>query len=122
MTIPPEIMAALTALALTVIGAIGALVKVLTDRLAKQLDHNTTITAEARDAANGRLAAAQEESARLRQQLQTASARAEILADIVRYVRSRPETAPVIAAYVERRRSRVYDADVERLIEGEGAS
>jgi hypothetical protein len=73
MTLPPEVFAALVSLALVVIGGIGTLVKVLIDRLTKELEKNTAITVQAKEAAaaaestsNGRLS----EQIKLNQELQ----------------------------------------------------
>jgi uncharacterized membrane protein len=122
-TLDDQISAALIVLAVTLIGGIAGLIKVWFDQLAKKLAENTAITKQARDAAsgaqqasNGQLSAAQQEAAQLRQKLQAVQARAETLADIVRYIQSRPEAAPLLAAYTDRRRVRVRDDGLEQLI------
>lgn len=46
---------ALIGLGLLIIASLGTLIKALTDRLVKDLATNTQITAQARDASNGRL-------------------------------------------------------------------
>jgi len=50
-----QIIQALIALGVIVIGGLGTLVKVLVDKLSDELKRNTTITTQARDASNGRL-------------------------------------------------------------------
>ena len=50
-----EIIQALVALGIIIIGGLGTLVKVLVDKLSDDLRKNTSITTQARDASNGRL-------------------------------------------------------------------
>lgn len=123
MNLDDQIAAALIILAVTVIGGFASLIKVWFDQLARKLQENTHMTEQARDAAsgaqiasNGQLSAAREEAAQLRERLQVAEIKRDVLLDIVRYIQSRPEAIPLLADYRERRRVRVHDDGVEALL------
>lgn len=105
MTIPPELLTALSAL----------LVALMT-YIATELRKNTKITKQVEEQTNGRLAAKDAEIAALKQQVQVARFRAEALTDIVRYIKSQPESRPILERYENRRRVYVPDADLERLL------
>jgi hypothetical protein len=111
-----EITSALVLVVVTVLVGAAGFIKVWFDRLTTKLQENTKISTEARDASNGRLSRKEEENAQLRQRLQAMQSRAEALSDIVMYIRSRPEAAELLTAYSDRRRVRVYDEGLDRLI------
>lgn len=53
----PQLSAQLAALAAVIIGSLGLIVRALTERITRELSRNTTLTEEAKEAANGRLSA-----------------------------------------------------------------
>jgi hypothetical protein len=104
--------AALTVLAVTVLGALTALIKAKVDTLVKDLGENTTLTKEAKEASNGRLS---ETLARL------AAERDRVIGlrylvrerdDRIAYIVARlPEAEALMTEYRDRRDSRLTQAD-----------
>ena len=96
--------AALVILAVTVLGALTTLVKAKVDHLVSELQNNTTITTQARDASNGRLretldqlAAAQDQAAALRRLVRDRE-------DRIAYLVARiPDAEELMQGYHERR-------------------
>jgi hypothetical protein len=112
----PQITGSLIALALTVIGGLGTLVKVLIDRvvaenrrLAVKVDENTAITEKVERQTNGQLAQARNLAQRL--QLERDAYR-----DMVRYVNSTPDGRKLLLDYADRRKVRVADAELDALL------
>lgn len=102
-----EITTALISLALIIIGSLGTLIKAMVDRVLLDLAKNTTITTQAKDAANGRLESVQRELAKERD-------RSLALREIVRerddrlsYIVSRlPQARHLMVEYGRRRQDR----------------
>jgi hypothetical protein len=107
-----QIAAALLALGLTVIGALGTLVTLLVERVKRDLATNTQITTEARDAADGRLsdtlshlAAERNRSLALREIVRERDDRLAYLAARL------PDATSVLRGYEERRQARATSAE-----------
>lgn len=108
----PQLYAALIALGIIVIGAVGTIVKALTNRVIRDLAANTKITTEAKEASNGRLkdaldrlAAERDRSLALRQLLRERD-------DRLAYLHARlPGVDDVLQGYEERRQRRHSDTE-----------
>jgi len=104
----PQLSAALIALGITVIGALGTLVTLLVERVKRDLAANTQITQETREGlqdAVERLAAARNTILGLRLVVRERE-------DRIAYLLARiPEAEQVLVGYYERRRSRHSEAE-----------
>lgn len=99
--------AALVALGITVIGALGTLVTLLVERVKRDLAANTRLTQQARDASNGRLTAVMDELAAERNRTLALREVVRERDDRLAYLQSRlPECDRVLQGYRERRQSR----------------
>ena len=106
-------MVALITLGITVIGGLGTLVKVLVDQITKKLEENTTLTIQAKDAANGQLSRVITQLAAERNLVTGLRAVVRERDDRISYIVARyPEVESLMIAYSDRRASRTTDADV----------
>ncbi len=103
----------LTALALIIIGALGTLVKVLVNQIAKKLEENTTLTIQAKDAANGQLSSVIAQLAAERNIVTGLRAVVRERDDRIAYIIARyPAVESLMRDYSDRRATRATDSDV----------
>lgn len=102
-----SIYAALIALAITVIGALGTLVTLLIERVKRDLAVNTQITSDAAEAANGRLQTAQRELAKARDQTLALRELVRERDNRLAYITARlPQAEALMSEYGRRREDR----------------
>lgn len=112
-----QLSAQLAALAAVIIGSLGLIVRALTERITKELTRNTTLTEEAKDAANGRLTAALRDLAKERD-------RSLALRELVRerdnrlaYIVSRlPQADALMSEYGRRREDRRSPTEEQKVV------
>jgi hypothetical protein len=114
--VPAEVQTAFWGLVVLAISVAGKYLHTYLKKLDAALEANTELTKKVESQTNGRLAEKENEIAHLRDQLQTTQLRADMLTDIVRFLRSQPEAKPLLERYEDRRRVYAPDPDVERLI------
>lgn len=108
----PQITAQLTALGAVVIGALGTLVTLLVERVKRDLATNTSLTREAKDAANGRLQKVIDQLAAERNRTLALRELIRERDDRIAYLAARlPEVKAVLRGYEERRQERHTPAD-----------
>ncbi len=101
---------ALIALAIVVIGSIGTLVTVLTERIRRNLDMNTQLTRETKTAANGTLTTALEKLAAERDLVAGLRELLKEREDRLAFIETHhPEIAVTVQQYKRRRTSRAPD-------------
>jgi hypothetical protein len=115
-TVPAEVQTAFWGLALLAISVAGKYLHTYLKKLDEALAVNTELTKRVETQTNGRLAEKEREIAHLRDRLQVVQSRAEAMTDIVRFIKSQPEAAPLLDRYADRRRVHAPDPDLERLI------
>lgn len=112
-----QLSAALIALALIIVGSIGAVVKALTDRVLSDLANNTRITRETREASNGRLEGALRELAKERDRVMALRELVRERDDRIAYIRARiPQVDELISDYGRRREDRITRNDESRAL------
>jgi hypothetical protein len=108
-----QIIGALIILGLLVIGSIGTIVKAITDKIVADLAINTTLTREAKNAANGQLTGVIDQLAAERNIVQGLRAVVRERDDRIAYIVARlPEAQGLMRDYSDRRTARASDADV----------
>jgi hypothetical protein len=108
----PQLLNALIALAVIVLGGLGTLVSVLIAWLAKKLDVNTSLTQEAKDASNGRLSETLSRLATERDRVMGLRYLVRERDDRIAYIVARlPEAESLMTEYRDRRDSRLTQAD-----------
>lgn len=108
-----QIIGALITLGVSVIGALGTLVKVLVDQISKKLEENTTLTKEAKAAANGQLSGILDQLAAERNTVQGLRAVVRERDDRIAYLVARlPQAQELMHRYSDRRTARASEADV----------
>jgi hypothetical protein len=101
---------ALVALAIVIIGSIGTLITVLTDRIKRDLATNTQLTQETKTAANGTLTTALEKLAAERDLVVGLRELLQEREDRIAFIQSHhPEVAVTVQQYKRRRTSRAPD-------------
>lgn len=113
-----QITTALVALGVTVIGALGTLVTLLVEKVRRDLQHNTRLTQEAKEAANGQLRNALDQLAAVRNQVVGLRAVVREREDRFAYILARhPEIEQTLKGYQERRTRRATELEEARAIE-----
>lgn len=120
----PQLSAGLIGLGLLVIASVGAIVKALTDRIVADVAANTQLTAEARDAAEGRLREAIDNLAAERNRVLGLRQLLRERDDRLAFLEARvPGVTPALADYGRRRQDRhtrtEENAALKRLLNGE---
>lgn len=109
----PELQAALGGLALITIGALGTLVKVLIKKILNEIQTNTRITTEARDASNGQLSSLTQQLAAERNTVSGLRMVVRERDDRIAYIVARvPQAEDLMRDYSDRRTARASEADV----------
>lgn len=102
-----QLYAALIALGITVVGALGAYVNLLIERVKRDLAENTQLTHEAKEAANGRLRDALDRLAAERDRVLALRLVVRERDDRLAYLAARlPEVERVLQGYQEKRQQR----------------
>jgi hypothetical protein len=108
-----QITTALIALGLTVIGALGTLVKVMVDQISRKLEENTKLTKETKAAANGQLTNVIDQLAAERNTVAGLRMVVRERDDRIAYLMARlPQAESLMHDYSERRTARSSEADV----------
>jgi hypothetical protein len=109
-----QISTALIVLGVTVISALGTLVKLLVDKLSAELATNTSVSMQARDASNGQLSELLAQLAAERNCSQGLRAIIHDRDDRIAYLLARlPEASALMAKFAERRTTKITPADVQ---------
>ncbi len=113
----PELSAALIGLALITIASVGAVVKAITDRILADLAHNTKITTQAKDAANGRLESMQHELAKERDRSLALRALVRERDDRLAFIEARlPAASELMKTYGKRRVDQRSESEENRVL------
>lgn len=113
----PELSTAIISLALIIIGSIGALIKAMVDRVLIDLAHNTQITNQAKDAANGRLDAARHELARERDHVLALRALVRERDNRLAFIEARlPAVTELMKTYGQRREDSKTESEENRVL------
>ncbi len=111
-TLDDHIADSLVGLAIIIIGSLGVLVTVLTERIRRNLDTNTQLTRETKTAANGTLTDALAKLSAERNRVFALRMLMREREDRIAYIVSRhPEAEATLQAYKQRRRSSITEAD-----------
>lgn len=113
-----EIITALITLATIVVTALGVIVKAVTNRLVKDLEHNTLLTSQARDLVNGNLRDTVEQLASTRNQNIGLKVALRERGDMLAYILARhPEVHSTIQEYQETRARYVTSKEEEAYLQ-----
>lgn len=103
----PQLSAALIALGITVVGALGTLTTLLVEKVKRDLAANTALTQEAKDAADGRLQSVVDQLAAERNRTLALRELVRERDDRLAYLAARiPDVPDVLRGYEERRQAR----------------
>ena len=107
-----HILEALSVLAVIIVGSIGTLVTVLTERIKRDLQTNTKLTQETKTAANGTLTTALEKLAAERNRVFALRMLLSERDDRIAFIEARhPDVMATLQQYKQRRSSRPSEAD-----------